>query len=321
MIRSGLIALAVVLAAVPASAGAAGVPDNLADQFHCFVTFSGGARPDGSTYWNDADRGTITLNTRFVAKTGELLPGTYDYDGFENWQRGSGRWTWDGASVGFADGPFGSALEGRYYPMHRLMPNDDQVGRSFPLVLSAPAPDARTGNAVGPAQTGHEGEDSFATSYWYCGQYGQEISTALVHVRSYVQRTARVPVRVPLWFPTRSQAAYSGRVRVARKGYFRIDLVPPGCRKLPCGEAAIFSGKRASAGQLGHRTRVRLGHGIVGWEGDYGCAFNGTDPDWGPVYCGRKAIVWHQAGVNYCIEATNVTDADLIVAARQAVTS
>lgn len=101
---------------------------------------------------------------------------------------------------------------------------------------------------------------------------------------------------------------------VLKRGYYRVGLAEGDS------PAAIFSAKRAPAGDLGHRRKVSLGSGVTGWVGNYGCAFNGTDPDWGPRFCGRIAIVWHQDGVNYCIEAVgNVSEGDFVRAARQAV--
>jgi hypothetical protein len=98
-----------------------------------------------------------------------------------------------------------------------------------------------------------------------------------------------------------------------RKGIYRLGMAAQGSYE------AIFSAKRAPASDLGHRRKVSLGKGVTGWVGNYGCAYNGDDPDWGPKYCGRIAIVWHQAGVNYCIEVVgNVTEGDLVRAARQA---
>jgi hypothetical protein len=315
----------VTLALLPATAGAAAPPEGLPGDYHCYMTFSGATSADGPRYWNSSDRGTITFNARYD-ETGRYVPTTYGIDGiYSGRPAGSGRWSWDGQRVVFLDGPLvapdeGWSLDALYFPGHRRMPHDTERGRTSPLVIRSLTED-RPGKALAPAFVDHEGEDAYQSTYWYCGDYGHNVPDALSDALPYVRRTARIPIRLPRWLPTpyHGQALHTGRVLVAKRGYYRVGLAPQDCEGAGCGDSGIFSAKRAPASDLGHRRPVRLGHGITGWVGNYGCAFNGTDPDWGPRYCGRSAIVWHQAGVNYCIEAPSLTDADLIIAARQAV--
>ena len=109
---------------------------------------------------------------------------------------------------------------------------------------------------------------------------------------------------LPSWVETIGDPSSAvGKVRVAKKGYYRLVVCLGSGSAKKCDSDAIFSAKRAAASQLGHRTKVKLANGLTGWGGNYGCAFNGSDPDWGPLYCGRVALVWHAKGVNYAVES------------------
>jgi hypothetical protein len=317
----------VLLALLPAGASAASPPSGLLGERHCSVTFSGGSDVQNAPRWNSPARGTLVLHGDYrdgenVATTYELQEGYY-----AERPSGRGRWAWDGSRITFLDGPLaapeeGWSLDALYAPELRRMPHDTEHGRTFSLVVRS-LTDQRPEYSVAPALAGHEGEDVYRTTYWYCGEYGHSVRDAAADVLPYVRRVTGVPIRLPQWFPTpsRGQWRHTGRVRLASRGSYRIGFFPEGCEASDCGDSAIFSAKRAPASDLGHRRRVRLGHGVIGWVGNYGCAFNGTDPDWGPTYCGRSAIVWHQRGVNYCIEAPGLTETDFVAAARQAVAS
>jgi len=229
------------------------------------------------------DRGSLRLVADYVVNgdddPGHLVPKGYTLDGAR------GTWSWDGSSAGFEDGPLAGAT-GAYLSRRGTLAGEPS-GRLYSLLVTTPA-----------------GEQ------WSCGQRGRLVRRAIgPRLGAYVARVAGIPVRVPAWFTdVVSAAGARPRVMTLSRGYYRLAI----------GEA-IFSAKRKPASDLGHRTRVDLGNGVVGWVGSYGCAFNGDDPDWGPKYCGRDAIVWHQAGVNYCLESVSTGDADLVASARQAV--
>jgi hypothetical protein len=311
------------LVLLTAPAAAAPPPAGLPGTYHCFQTFSG-ADPGEPPIWNSSDRVDVTFDGAYSATGNGYTPSTDTVaNGFQDLEDGSGRWSWDGSRVVFLDGPFaapdrGWSLDALYHPGQRAMPHDTEVGRTSPLVIRS-LTDQRPGDAFAPATVGHEGEDEYRSTYWYCGDYGERVREVLRDVAPWVGRTARIPVRLPTWMatPLDQRSLHSARALVATRGYYRI-LMRPYCRNTPCGETAIFSGKRAPASELGHRRRVRLGGGVTGWVGNYGCAFNGDDPDWGPKYCGRTAIVWHQDGVNYCIEGPGLSETVLVLAARQA---
>jgi hypothetical protein len=304
------------LALLPATAVAVSPPgyDDAGD-YRCLQTFASYG-PTGIPSFGAADRGHLKFNFVSNSATSEPKPSSYEFDAFFLGREArAGGWSWDGYHATFDSGPLarpdqGWSVDAIRTPAAR-MPHDPVPGRTWPLVLRSiivdPAEEA-------PATAAKEGEGPYQASYWYCGTPGLRVRKAVgPRLTAYVEREAGVPVRLPDWMPVGVYNPVKVRMIVLTKGYYRIGLFIQGSAD------AILSAKRAPASDLGHRRRVDLGGGVTGWVGSYGCAFNGTDPDWGPKYCGRDAIVWHQAGVNYCIEAVgNVSDADLVRAARQA---
>jgi hypothetical protein len=188
-------------------------------------------------------------------------------------------------------------------PAGTTMPGDQVEGRAWPLLLQRPG-----------------------TPTWYCHSNLVFPRRLLRGEIPWVEHRTGVPVRLPWRFDqgslnqTLDGVPYSSvvtRVRVATNGLWRLELSPGPCSGSGCSSLAIFSAKRASISQLGHRTPVRLRDGSQGWVGSYGCAYNGPGPDWGPVFCGRNAVVWHANGINYCIEAAGLNDKDLVRLANQ----
>lgn len=234
-----------------------------------------------------------------------------------------GRWTWDGSRVGFASGPLaradkGWSLAGFPAPPGTTMPADQSPGRTWPLVFvsltSTPA-------ATAPAPEGQEGE----RSYWYCRATRVNPRATFAGETGWVERRTGLQAKLPTslepgQYTSVEGTPYStvfGRVRVATRRLYRLELLGGPCAK-DCPSLAIFSAKRAPASQLGHRIPIRLSGGIRGWVGGVGCGYD-PGPDWGPVYCGRSIVVWHARGVNYAIESSSQTDADLVRLANQVV--
>jgi hypothetical protein len=202
----------------------------------------------------------------------------------------------------FVDGPLAG---GRIAdaPAGTTMPGDQVQGRTWPLLLTTA---------------------SGAT--WYCHSNIVNPRFLLRGEVPWVEQRTGLQVHLPTRFDQGSLnetldgepfSSVVARVRVAKKNLWRLELSAGPCSGSDCSSLIIFSAKRASIKQLGHRTPVRLRDGSRGWVGSYGCAFNGTDPDWGPVFCGREAIVWHARGVNYCIESVSLGDKALITLANQ----
>lgn len=323
--HSVLRAVVAALTLLPAASASAALPASvMSGPYACQETFANYG-PTGMPSWNVADRGTLDFNSDYDVGTDTTTATSYDYDAFFLTQQArAGGWSWDGHRALFDSGPLARPAEGwsvealyRGGFAERRMPHDPQPGRTFPIVLRSliddPAEEA-------PATAGKEGQDAYQSTYWYCGPHGTAPRKAIGGLAGYVAREAKVPVRLPLWIQTRGAPdRLTGQVKVLRRGYYRVKLVTKGCKGSACSDWGIFSAKRAPASELGHRTRVDLGRGVVGWYGNYGCAYHGSDPDWGPTYCGVTAIVWHQDGVNYAIESRYADDASLVRAARQSV--
>lgn len=291
----------VVLALLPAGARAAEPP---LGAYRCVQTLANYG-PTGIPSYYAADRGELTIEAA-----------SYGYDAtFLEREARAGGWAWDGERGTFESGPLARPDEGwsveLVAPGAAAMPHDPVPGRTWPVVLRSLT---ETVAEEAPAPLGQEGDGPYQASHWYCGDPGTDVRRAVgARLRGYVRREAGVPVRLPGRMPIGVFDRLRPRVIVLTEGSYRIGMATGGH------DEAIFSARRAPASELGVRRRVKLGNGLVGSVGTYGCAFNGTDPDWGPRYCGRFAIVWHQRGVNYCIEAVGgVTEADLVRAARQA---
>ena len=323
--RPVLIVLLLTLLGAPA-ARAAGLPDDLTipDNFDCRQTFANYG-PTGMPSWVVADRGRL----RFHTDSKDYAPTYYDYD--DSWVSGeptNGAWSWSDA-VAFDGGPLARqaggwpTISGRWYRRGRVMPHDDVRGRSAQLVLRSGAdgaPGAADEPTLAPAVDGQEGADGLQRSYWYCGKHGLQPRRALKGQLRWVRRTSGIRVRLPTWFEPLSQERPTrerGRVRAARKGLYRFEIVQRGCGN-NCPSLGIFSAKRAPASELAHRRPVKLGRGIRGWVGNVGCGYS-PGPDWGPVFCGREVIVWHAHGINRAIEKIDGDDAELIRYARQSV--
>ena len=186
------------------------------------------------------------------------------------------------------------------------MPGDQVEGRTWPYLL-----------------------DRADGDRWYCRSLRVNPRRAFAFDESWVEQRTGVPVRLPrsleiqsLYF-TLDDVPYSStssRVRVAKKGLWRLELLGGPCSDPEadnCPSYGIFSAKRAPRSELEVRFTKRLAKGARGWIGNVGCAF-GSGIGWGPVYCGQTVIVWRKNGVNYCIESRTAGDAGLVRMANQA---
>lgn len=206
----------------------------------------------------------------------------------------------------FVDGPL---ADGRIAdaPAGTTMPGDQVEGRTWPLLLTG-ADDAT----------------------WYC-------RSALVRPRavfsgeaSWVQKRTGIPVRLPSAFDQSSLSETldgvpfsqpQARVRVATKGLWRLELLNGPCSGDPeeCGSMAIFSAKRAPYRELLTLPKVKLAKGVRGRVGNVGCGYHPGTATWGPVFCGRVVIVWHQGAINYAMEAVGTDEDNLVRYANQVI--
>lgn len=285
--RSVLVILTTLLVAAPAQAV---MPATLLDrQLACF---------------SDTD-GTFTQESYLELTTDRGgLPAGYRYGEDFLERRIEGTWAEDGDGASFADGPLAGARLA-VAPDGTTMPNDQIEGRTWPLVLGGAA--ART---------------------WYCRSTRIEPRAAFADQAGWVGRRTGVPVRLPAAFDQGSlsfdldgtpYSGFSARVRVATKGLWRLELRPAPCSGSQCGSLAIFSAKRAPYRQLLTLPTVRLAKGVRGRVGNVGCGPHPGPRNWGPVFCGRVVIVWHQGGINYAMEAPGADANDLIRYANQAI--
>lgn len=305
-----------------ASANAATVPGDLTigDAYSCRQTFANYG-PTGIPSWVVADRGTLTLNVEHET----YQPTSYDYHAcfLTDQEAPNGGWSWNGTAT-FDSGPLarpdeGWSVAGHWFQGRTAMPHDDIRGRTSPLVLRSltakPAEEA-------PATDGQEGKDGYQHSYWYCGPLGAAPRKVFgKKAIGYVQHTSGIKVQLPTWVEPTQYESYKpgvrGRIRVAKRGLFRLEFLPRGCSR-SCPSVAIFSAKRAPASELGNRTAVTLANGITGYAGSVGCSAS-DGSDWGPVYCGRNVIVWHAKGINHAIETPSADVVDLVRYANQAI--
>jgi hypothetical protein len=215
---------------------------------------------------------------------------------------------WQGAgddgAVGFTDGPLGGATADEP-PAGTTMPDDQVPGRTWPLLV--------------------EGADDVR---WYCRSTVVNPRSEFRGDASWVRQRTGLAIRLPnavdqgsLSF-TLDGAPFSSvqtRVRVAAKGLWRLELLNGPCSGEDCGSMAIFSAKRAPARRLISQPKVKLASGIVGRAGSVGCGPHPGPANWGPVYCGRNVIVWHQGKVNYAIESVGAGVGELKRYANQAI--
>jgi hypothetical protein len=206
----------------------------------------------------------------------------------------------------FVDGPLaGGRIDDA--PAGTTMPGDQVEGRTWPLLLTS------AGDAT-----------------WYC-------RSALIRPRavfggevSWVQKRTGIAVRLPgaidqgSLSQTLDGVPFSspfGRVRVATKGLWRLELHNGPCSGGPseCGSRAIFSAKRAPYRELLTLPKVKLAKGVRGRVGNVGCGPHPGPANWGPVYCGRAVIVWHQGKINYAMEALGADEDDLVRYANQVI--
>ncbi len=322
-VRWGLIAVIAVLVGASA-AYAAQLPNALTitDNLDCRQTFASYG-PTGIPSWTVADRGHLVLHV----DSSTFKPTSYDFDAF--WltrQARAGGWSWNGR-VNFESGPLALQREGWptvagfWYGRARAMPHDSVKGRTANLLLeSLSKPSGKGSSQYAPAVRGHEGKSGYQTSYWYCGKHGVVPARVFAGVIRRVQSRSGIKVHLPTWFEPASQGretASRGFVRAAKAGSYTLQLVERACRR-GCPPLGIFNAKRAPASQLGRRTEVRLARGVRGWYGDVGCGAP-SGPDWGPVFCGMKVIVWHSRGINYAIQGEGQTDGQLIAYANQTI--
>ena len=221
--------------------------------------------------------------------------------------------SWDAASGAFTSGPLSGATIADA-PAGTTMPDDQQPGRTWPLVIE------RNG-----AVTDH------------CRSTAVFPREAAAPIASYVERVSGLSLALPLSIARTSltigvrDQPYStvyARVRAAGSNFYRVDIVEGGpCSGQDCSRLAIFSARRATLRHMAFRDgrmlrfNRTLARGVRGWEGNVGCAFGSSPVSWGPVYCGQTIIVWRHRGVNYAIEGHALADGDLMRMANEAIRS
>jgi hypothetical protein len=233
-------------------------------------------------------------------------PAGYRYDPSFPENKTAGDWASTDAGVTFVDGPLAGANAAEA-PAGTTMPGDPVEGRTWPLLL-----------------------DGAGKGTWYCRSTRANPRALFRGEAPWVRQRTGVPVRLPYLFDQGSLSfdldgnPYSSvqtRVRVARKGLWRLELLSGPCDSADCGSLAIFSAKRAPYRELLTLPKIRLAEGVRGRVGSVGCGPHPGPRNWGPVFCGRNVIVWHQGAINYAIEAVGTDDDGLVDLANQTIIS